>query len=235
MSRRVEMFARMFAVLALLLPAGIATAQTVEVAPGVQVTKKTFSAPVNEQPFFGFADKTPEQRSADERFVTALVQAVGSRQKASDEAIKRGWNAISSGNVAEAAQRFNQAFLLAPEQSGVYHGFAAVAQIRFNDAAFAEELFKIARKQPNPAKTLNADYGRSLLIAKRPRDAQPVLEQAVIDTPDFGDAWSNLAFARIQNGDRAAACAAAEEATKRNPSANASRDLALFKSNAQCK
>ena len=49
---------------------------------------------------------------------------------------------------------------------------------------------------------LNADYGRVLLIAKRPKDAQPVLEQAVKDTPDFGDAWVNLAHARLQNGDR---------------------------------
>jgi Tfp pilus assembly protein PilF len=226
---------RTLVALASLTWAGAAVAQTVEVAPGVQVTKKTFPVPINEAPFFGFADKTPEQRSADERFVTALVQAVGSRQAASVETIKRGWSAINSGNVAEAAQRFNQAFLLAPEQSAVYHGYAAVVQIRFNDFAFADELFRVARKQPNPSKNLNADYGRFLLIAARPRDAQPVLEQAVTDAPDFADAWSNLAFARVQNGDRAAACAAAEEAAKRNPSANVSRDLALLKSNAQCR
>ena len=52
--------------------------------------------------------------------------------------MKRGWSAINSGNVAEAAQRFNQAFLLAPEQSAVYHGYAAVVQIRFNDLANAK-------------------------------------------------------------------------------------------------
>lgn len=221
--------------MAWLLPSSFASAQTVEVAPSVKVTKKTYSAPANEQPFFGFVDKTPDQRATDDRFVVAVTQALGAKQKAFEETIKRGWIAINSGNVAEAAKRFNQAFLLAPGESAVYHGFAVVAQIRFNDVAFAEELLGIARKQPNPAKTLNADYGRLLLISKRPRDAQPVLEQAVLDTPDFGDAWSNLAFARIQNGDRAAACAAADEAVKRNPSANASRDLAMLKSNAPCK
>lgn len=227
--------ARTLAALASLAWAGIAAAQTVEVAPGVQVTKKTYSAPVNEQPFYGFAEKTPELRATDERFVSALTQAAGTRQRAFEETTLRGWRAIGSGNTAEAAQRFNQAFLLAPEQSGVYHGFAAVVQVRFNDPVFAEELFRIARKQPNPSKNLNADYGRFLLIVKRPRDAQPVLEQAVIDAPNFGDAWSNLAFARIQNGDRVGACTAADEATKRNPSVNASRDLVLLKSNAQCK
>ena len=103
--------------------------------------------------------------------------------------------------IRRSGTRFNQAFLVAPEQSVVYHGLAAVAQIRFNDLAFAEELFRIAGKQPNPLKMLNADYGRVLLVAKRPKEAQPVLEQAVKDTPDFGDAWINLAWARQQNGD----------------------------------
>jgi Tfp pilus assembly protein PilF len=223
------------ALLAMLVCARPAPAETVEVAPGVQVTKRTYSAPSNEQPFFGFAVKNSAQRTADESFVKAVTEAVGTREKAFDETTKRGWRAISSGNIAEAAQRFNQAFLLAPEQSGVYHGFAAVAQTRFNDFDFADELFKIARKQPNPLKTLNADYGRALLIAKRPRDAQPVLEQAVKDTPDFGDAWTNLAWARLQNGDRAAACAATDEAAKQHPSSNANTDLTVLRSSAQCK
>jgi predicted Zn-dependent protease len=223
------------AVCALLFLADPATAETVEVAPGVQVMKRTYSAPANEQPFYGFIVKSSAQQALDENFVKALVQAVGTREKAFDETTKRGWTAISAGNVAEAAKRFNQAFLLAPEQSGVYHGFAAVAQIRFNDTDFAGELFRIARKQPNSLKTLNADYGRLLLIAKQPREAQPVLEQAVKDTPDFGDAWSNLALARLQNGDPAAACAAADEAVKQRPSGNANSDLSTLRSSAQCK
>ena len=92
-----------------------------------------------------------------------------------------------------------------------------IAQARFNDFDAADELFKIALKQPNPVKALKADYGRLLLIAKRPRDAQEVLDQAVKETPDFSDAWTNLAWARFQNGDAAAACAAAEEAAKKRP------------------
>jgi Tfp pilus assembly protein PilF len=230
-----KLICQAIALLAALASARPALAETVEVAPGVQVTKKTYSAPTNEQPFFGFVVKNSAQRAVDESFLKAVTEAVGTREKAFDETTKRGWSAISSGNVAEAAKRFNQAFLLALEQSGVYHGFAAVAQIRFNDTDFADELFRIACKQPNPLKTLNADYGRVLLIAKRPREAQPVLEQAVKDTPDFGDAWTNLAWARLQNGDRAAACLAADEAAKQRPSSNANTDLTVLRSSAQCK
>ena len=210
-------------------------AETVEIAPGVQVTKRSYAAPINEQPFFGFADKTAAQREADDKFVQALLQAVGTREKALDETTKRGWRALASGKPGEAALRFNQAYLVSPEQSRVYHGLAVIAQTRFNDIAFAEELFRIAQKQPNPLKMLNADYGRLLLIAKRPKDAQPVLEQAVKDAPDFGDAWVNLAHARLQNGDRDAACAAADEAMKQRPSSNASVDLNRLRNDAQCK
>jgi Tfp pilus assembly protein PilF len=212
-----------------------AAAETVEVAPGVQVTKRTYAAPINEQPFFGFAVKDSAQQAADANFVNAIIPAAGTREKAFEETTKRGWRAINAGRMGEAAQRFNQAFLISPEQSAVYHGFATVTQIRFRDLDAAEELFKIALKQPNPGKALNADYGRLLLVAKRPRDAQPVLEQAVKDAPDLGDAWTNLAVARFQNGDAAAACTAAEEAAKQRSSNNSSSDLTAVRNAAQCK
>jgi predicted Zn-dependent protease len=225
---------RVISLLGVLISIQPALAETIEVAPGVTLTKKVYSAPLNEQPFYGFVEKSAALREADESFLTSIVRLTGSREKAFQAITLRGWRALGSGNVSEAARRFNEAFLLLPEESEVYHGLAAVVQVRFNDIEFAEELFKIAQKQPHPLKNLNADYGRFLLIAGRPRDAQPVLEQVIIDNPDFGDAWSNLAFARLQNGDRAAACAAAEEAAKRRPSNNANSDLLLLKKQAQC-
>ena len=53
--------------------------------------------------------------------------------------------------------------------------------------------------------------------------------------PDFGDAWTNLAWARFQNGDAAAACVAAEEAAKHRPSNNSMGDLTAVRNVAQCK
>jgi Tfp pilus assembly protein PilF len=232
---RFNLICRALVWLALLMFVHPGLAETVEVAPGVQVTKKTYSAPVNEQPFYGFVVKSAALRDADEQFLKGIIQLTGSRQAAFERTAARGWKALGVGNSSEAALRFNEAFLLLPEESEVYHGLAAVAQARFNDVEFAEELFKIALRQPHPLKLVNADYGRLLMIAKRPRDAQPVLEQAVIDVPEFGDAWSNLALARLQNGDRASACAALEQAVTRHPSKNARADLVLVRSNAQCK
>src|SRR5262245_4239069 len=227
--------ARAVACLAALTSPLAAAADTVEVAPGVQVTKRNYTAPTNEQPFFGFAAKNSEEKASDEKFVSAIVGATGSREKAFEEITMRGWRAVNTGKIREAALRFNQAYLISPEQSTVYHGLAVVAQFRFNDLDAADELFRIALKQPNPVNALRADYGRLLLIAKRPRDAQPVLEQAVKDSPDFGDAWTNLAVARFQNGDAAAACEAADEAGKKRPSNNSGDDLMTVKKAAQCK
>lgn len=223
------------AALLTLLCALPAAAETVEVVPGVQVTKRSYTAPVNEQPFFGFAAKTAEQKAEDEKFVAAIISASGTREKAFEEITKRAWIAIQGGKVREAAVRFNQAFLVSPDESSIFHGFAVIAQARFNDLEAADELFKIALRRPHPVKALKADYGRLLLMAKRPRDAQEVLDQAVKETPDLSDAWTNLAWARFQNGDPAAACAAADEAARKRPSNNSISDLTAVRNFAQCK
>ena len=209
-------------------------AQTVEVAPGVYVTKKTYDAPVNEQPFFGFADKSPAMLEADEKFKVGILKLAGTRERALDETIKRGWEFVFAGDWVNAGRRFNQAYLIEPGDSAVFHGFAVLAHGRFKDSAYADELFNFAMVRPNPSKNLRADYGRFLLIVGRPKDARPVLEQAVNDAPGFSSAWSNLAFARLQTGDAKGACDAAVEAEVRNPADNIKSDLNILRQAAKC-
>ena len=111
-----------------------------------------------------------------------------------------------------------------------------IAQARFNDFDAADELFKIALKQPNPVKALKADYGRLLLIAKRPRDAQAVLDAGGQGMPLTSAMPGPISPGRrFQNGDPAAACAAAEEAAKKRPSNNSISDLTAVRNVAQCK
>ncbi len=224
------------AFLALLIgTAQAAAADIVEVAPGISVSKKKYDAPANEQPFFGFVDKTQAMRDADAKFVTAVMAAAGGPDKAAAETLRRGWVALASGNLAEAGRRFNQAYLVDPGRSGVYHSFAVLAAERFHDPGYAEELFKVAKTRPHPLQHLNADYGRFLLILKRPRDAQPLLEQAVLEEPNAGTSWSNLGFARFGNGDRTGACKAADEAARHSPPPNIQSDLQILRTQAQCK
>jgi hypothetical protein len=220
--------------LALLFVPNGARAQPVEVAPGIEITARTFAAiPVEEQPFYGFAAKSPAQRAADQKFIASVIAAVGERKRAVDELVRRGWMAFSSGNHREAGLRFNQAYLVDAGQSSVYHGFAVLAATRLNDPAYAEELFRIAKKLPNPLPHLNADFGRLLLINKKP-EALALLELSVVDQRDSGMNWSNLGFARLQNGDRVGACAAADEAAGRAVP-NERSDIAILKAQSGCR
>jgi predicted Zn-dependent protease len=82
---------------------------------------------------------------------------------------------------------------------------------------------------------LNADYGRLLMIMKRPKEALPLLEQGVNDAPKFPDAWSNLALARLFTGDTKGACDAREKLLALNPPSNLQHDAAIVKNGAGCK
>jgi Flp pilus assembly protein TadD len=211
-----------------------AQAQKVQVAPGVTVTRKIYPAPANEAPFFNFTEKTAHQKAADDSFVTEALKRVPDRAKAAQMTVGAGWQALMGGDFATAARRFNQAFLLDPKVSGIYHGFAAVAASRFRDFDFADELFRIAAGLNSPARTLSADHGRILLMAGRPREAKPLLERAVGDNPDWAVPKSNLAMAVLQMGDTAEACRLAAQVTGRDL-ASVERDLGLLKQQANCR
>lgn len=127
------------------LPFGAQAAEKVEVAPGVMVTKKSYPVPVNEQPFFGFVKKNSTMEEADRNFVAAILRK-GSAEKGQDAVLGMGWRAFHSGDYSTAAKRFNQAYLLDPSRSGVYEAFAAIAQVRFGDKEYAEELSSVAKK-----------------------------------------------------------------------------------------
>ena len=73
-------------------------------------------------------------------------------------------------------------------------------------------IFGIALKQPGALANLNADYGHMLLATNRSKEAELVMEQAIKDTPEAGDAWTDLGLARLRNHNPAGACLAADQA-----------------------
>jgi tetratricopeptide (TPR) repeat protein len=223
-----------FAIMAVGLPLAPATAETVEVAPGVSVTKKVYGGPDSEAPFYGFANKSPLLRQGDDIFISMALQAYGSRAKAFEDLAKRGWEALNADDFKQAGARFNQASLFAPGQSQIFHGFAVIAYTYFNDPQFADELFKVALKQPGALANLNADYGHMLLAANRSGDAEPVLEQAVKDTPEAGDTWTDLGLARLRNGNPAGACLAADQADKLGHADHAHTSIKWIRQEAKC-
>ncbi len=158
---------------------------------------------------------------------------VPDRAKAARSASNRGWDYIQQGDFVTAAKRFNQAYLLDPMDSALYHGFAVVVFERFRDIAYAEELFQAAAKANSPFSTLSADHGRILLIAGRPADAMPLLEKGMLANPKWATPRVNLAWAKLMTGSSEAACKLIAGIAADDMTAD-QNDIALIRTRAKC-
>lgn len=86
--------------------------------------------PIDQVPMYGGMDRSavPELRAADEKFISDVTTAFGSREKASRTWVEQGFKFYNSNDLAMAMRRFNQAWLLNPKNPETYWGFALVFQ-----------------------------------------------------------------------------------------------------------
>lgn len=68
----------------------------------------------------------PALKAADEKFVADVVAEFGSREKASEAWVNRGFTLYRQDDLAGAMRRFNQGWLLNPRNPDAFHGFSAV-------------------------------------------------------------------------------------------------------------
>src|ERR1700733_5120132 len=82
----------------------------------------------NEIPLYA-GGLTPEQQKANEQLVAGIDHdrlAHGmSRAQCAQHAIMRGWQYLNSGDPLSAIKRFNQAWLLDPNNANVYWGLGS--------------------------------------------------------------------------------------------------------------
>jgi predicted Zn-dependent protease len=228
---RVMKAAKIIVAAAIVLFSGSAFAQCVTVAPNICVTKKSYNVPSNEQPFYGFIEKNKQMLDADAKLID-FIQKNSTLEDGAAQALRRGWEAFLVGDLVIAGRRFNQAYLLRPSDGRIYHMYAVLVARRFQDYAYADELYQIAKKQRDAFPSLNVDHGRLLLLMGRYGDALPILQQAVKDAPESASGWSGLGIARFQTGDIKGACEAREQALKFRPEDG---DAAILKVRAGCK
>lgn len=164
--------------------------------------------PLNEQPMYGNQPRTPEMLAADEALIAAAPKYGYTRPQASDHSVQLGWQYFfQKHDIATAMKRFNQAWLLDPDNGDSFHGFAILVMERDHDEKAADALFRQGIAKPRQSPGIWLDYGRFLVRTKRPADAIPPLRKAV-SFPDMGpDAEALLTMALFENGDAAAACA----------------------------
>jgi tetratricopeptide (TPR) repeat protein len=87
-----------------------------------------FAQAVDQLPMYGGMDRSadPALRTADERFIGEVTEKFGSREKASNAWVEQGFRFYQRDDLASAMRRFNQAWLLNPNNPGVFHGYSSV-------------------------------------------------------------------------------------------------------------
>jgi hypothetical protein len=83
---------------------------------------------IDEVPMYGGMDRSqvPELKAGDEKFIADVVAEFGSRERASGIWVDQGFTFYRQDNLMMAMRRFNQAWLLNPNNPDVYWGFASV-------------------------------------------------------------------------------------------------------------
>lgn len=116
---------------------------------------------INELPMYGHLQKTPEQEIADTEYIRAMTRDGRSREDAADSAARLGWNFFYKGDCATAIKRFNQAWLLDPDNQLALWGFGAISLDRGEfDAATTYLELAIQNGPENPK--LRSDYEQLL-------------------------------------------------------------------------
>ena len=78
------------------------------------------ATPINELPMYGGREKTPAMREADAQFVQDSTADGTSREAASREMAQLGWQYFYRNDFSTAMKRFNQAWLLDPNDPEAY-------------------------------------------------------------------------------------------------------------------
>jgi Tfp pilus assembly protein PilF len=95
--------------------------------------------PIDQVPMYGGMDRAakPELKAADEKLIQGTTKEFGSRSAASAAFAEQGFAYYRKDDLANAMRRFNQAWLLDPENPESYWGFASILsdQKRYCEAA----------------------------------------------------------------------------------------------------
>jgi len=120
--------------------------------------EKDIWVPVNELPMYGGFEKTAWQKQADETFMATVLPDFGNdRGAAANQFAEDAWKFVYSGDNTTAIKRFNQAWLLDPENTKALWGFAVISRARGNSEA-ALRFYEMAIERGGAWPKLVAEY-----------------------------------------------------------------------------
>ncbi len=88
--------------------------------------------PIEETPMYGY-DRRPmpaNERAIHDEFIQYMVREAGSREAAAKRALQLAWQYYNSGDYRTAMKRFNQAWLLDPNNAEIFLGFGLLMSDR---------------------------------------------------------------------------------------------------------
>lgn len=197
------------------------------VAMGWCVAAVCASAQVPDQlPMYGGQDRSAiaELRDADRALIEKTSQHYGSREKASDAFVGNGFGYYERDDLANAMRRFNQAWLLNPDNPDVYFGFGVVLHDKGQHCE-AVKQFDRADSFGREVQGMRADFARVLVLCAVNAPSMTEAERAAMfqrsddmyrDLIEKSDkkayVYSSMATARYWRGQYAQAWAAVRSA-----------------------
>lgn len=163
--------------------------------------------PASEIPMYGSsADKPRKLTEKDAAFIASIEKAGKTRQGVAKEVIREAWAAYGSTDYKSAIRKFNQAWLLDPENGDAYHGFALISTVRDKNANAAEKFFRTAISKPGVSANAYVSYGRFLWIVERLDESLVQLQKAIAVSPAARDARLHIARVYYKKKDYSKAC-----------------------------
>jgi Flp pilus assembly protein TadD len=159
-----------------------------------------------ELPLWEELTKTQKMLDADRRFVREIGRIHDGDLKAGAKfSVAQGWDMFEKGDMDVAIRRFNQAWLLDPENPEIYWGFAVATHVRGDGLEQTERWFAEAEKRLATDPELFNDHAVALEDHGQPARARINYEKALAIAPDNVSAHEGMARVLSLLGDAAGA------------------------------
>lgn len=191
---------------------------------------------VDQLPMYGGMDRAlvPELKKADEAFIEGTSSAFGGRERAAKLWVEKAFAFYHRGDLDTAMRRFNQAWLLDPNNPEVYWGFGAVMHDRgmafgaydmeiraynlgFRDPGFLADLGRVAALRTVEAKDLSPAKRAAFLA-----ESEAFYEEAAKSGDKLAYVYKSWSHTKYLVGDYAAAWVKVKAARATGATADAS-------------
>ncbi|MFE0015670.1 tetratricopeptide repeat protein [Mesorhizobium sp. NPDC059054] len=161
-------------------------------------------ASAKEMPLWEGLQKNARMMEADKKLIESVRQSTNGDLKAgAKRAIELGWQSFETRDFETAIRRFNQAWLLDPENPAIYWGFALVTHQRGEPLETVERWFAETEKRIPNVVPLLSDHGRILEEQNEDKRAVEYFNRALAIDPDYVEAHVGMARIAQKAGDLA--------------------------------